>query len=175
MKQRDEPRVSVVTPFYNTADYLAECIESVLAQKYTNFEYILVNNKSTDGSRAIAERYLKQDSRIRLYDNTEFVGMLENFNGALSRIGDDSKYVKMVLSDDAAFPNCLEEMVGLAEQQPTAGIVSSYYLWGTQLRGGGFDHRTTLFPGREAVRQTILERLQYTGSQTVVLYRADVV
>ena len=56
---KHEPRVSVVTPFYNTAEYLAECIESVLAQTYTNFEYILVNNKSTDGSREIAERYLK--------------------------------------------------------------------------------------------------------------------
>ena len=170
-----EPRVSVITPFYNTAEYIAECIESVLAQRYTNFEYILVNNKSTDGSREIAERYAKQDSRIRLFDNAEFVSMEENFNGALSRIGADSKYVKMVLSDDAAFPNCLEEMVGLAEQQPTVGIVSSYYLWGKALRGDGFDHRATLIPGLETCRKTILNRLQYTGSQTVVMYRADIV
>lgn len=175
MNPTEEPRVSVVTPFYNTADYLAECIESVLAQKYTNFEYILVNNKSTDGSREIAERYLKQDSRIRLFDNTEFVPQLENFNGALTRISDDSKYVKMLLADDAAFPDCLTEMVGLAEQEPSVGIVSSYYLWGKDLRGGGFDHRATLLPGREVCRKTILERLQYTGSQTVVLFRADIV
>jgi glycosyltransferase involved in cell wall biosynthesis len=52
----DRPLVSVVTPFYNTERYLAECIESVLAQTYPIFEYILVNNRSTDASRDIATR-----------------------------------------------------------------------------------------------------------------------
>ena len=61
----DQPLVSVVTPFYNTADYLRECIESVLAQTYTRFEYILVDNQSTDGSAEIAAEYSKRDSRIR--------------------------------------------------------------------------------------------------------------
>ena len=61
--------VSVVTPFYNTAAYLEECIESVLAQTYRDFEYLLVNNKSTDGSREIAARYAAKDPRLRLLDN----------------------------------------------------------------------------------------------------------
>ena len=175
MSLEHQPRVSVVTPFYNTAEYLAECIESVLAQTYTNFEYLLVNNKSTDGSRAIAERYQARDARVRLVDNEVFVGMLENYNGALGQISDDSKYVKIVQADDAAFPECLERMVELAEREPSVGIVSSFYLWGTDLRGDiGLNHRTSVIPGREACRKTLLERRQYTGSQTTVLYRAEI-
>jgi cellulose synthase/poly-beta-1,6-N-acetylglucosamine synthase-like glycosyltransferase len=51
------PFVSVVTPFYNTREFLAECIESVLIQTYQNWEYILVDNWSTDGSSQVAEEY----------------------------------------------------------------------------------------------------------------------
>ena len=49
-----DPLVSVVTPFHNTAEFLGECIESVLAQSYENWEYILLNNASTDGGDALA-------------------------------------------------------------------------------------------------------------------------
>ena len=59
-----QPFLSVVTPFYNTQAYLKECIESVLGQSYRNFEYILVDNCSNDGSLDIAEYYAKRDSRI---------------------------------------------------------------------------------------------------------------
>src|SRR5207253_3419947 len=57
------PLVSVVTPFYNTAKYLAQCIEGVLTQSYPEFEYILLDNCSTDGSREIAQIYARQDPR----------------------------------------------------------------------------------------------------------------
>ncbi len=60
------PLVSVVTPFFNTAPYLAEYIESVLAQSYSQFEYILMDNCSTDGSSEIAATYASRDPRIRL-------------------------------------------------------------------------------------------------------------
>jgi glycosyltransferase involved in cell wall biosynthesis len=165
----------VVTPFYNTAPYLAECIKSVLAQTHANYEYILVNNKSTDGSRDIAQRFANEDPRIRLFDNDVFVGQLENYNGALDRIGVDSKYVKMVQADDALFPECVERLVDLAEREASVGIVSSHYQWGDDLCGGGIDRCLTRVSGREVCRRILLERRQFTGSQTTVLYRADIV
>jgi glycosyltransferase involved in cell wall biosynthesis len=175
MNMEREPRVSVVTPFYNTAEYLAECIESVLSQTYSNYEYLLVNNKSSDGSREIAARYAAKDARIRLIDNDEFVPQLRNYNGALARIAADSQYVKFAQADDVIFPHCLVRMVELAEREPSVGIVSAYYLFGKHLDGAGVDYRVSVVRGRQACRQMLLERRSLTGSQTTVLYRADLV
>jgi glycosyltransferase involved in cell wall biosynthesis len=176
------PLISVVTPFYNTAPYLAECIESVLAQDYPRFEYLLVNNKSTDGSREIAAKYAALDDRIRLIDNEEFLDQMGNYNSALSQISPDSEYVKMVQADDAAFPNCVSEMVALAEAEPTVKIVSSYYLRGDRLFGDGVPRNAITVPGRDICRQMVTgtwplsrtdtSRGWITGSQTTVLYRA---
>jgi glycosyltransferase involved in cell wall biosynthesis len=170
-----EPRVSVVTPFYNTAAYLAEAIESVLAQRYTNFEYLLVNNKSTDGSREIAVEYARRDYRIRLLDNEHFVGQIANYNGALNRVGADCKYVKMVQSDDSIFPDCLRNMVAIAERDPKIGLVSSYYLNGNDPRGEGVPYGSWRSPGRDVARLMLLEQRFLLGTPTVVLYRADIV
>src|SRR5215510_4357832 len=93
MSAAPEPRplVSVLTPFYNTAAYLSECIESVLKQTYTEFEYILADNCSTDGSAEIADNYARQDSRIRLIRYSDFVAQLPNYNRALREISKSSQ------------------------------------------------------------------------------------
>ena len=72
------PLVSVITPFYNTARYLAECIESVLDQTFRDFEYLLVDNASTDGSLEIAQEYANRDSRIRVVHFDELVPQIPN-------------------------------------------------------------------------------------------------
>jgi glycosyltransferase involved in cell wall biosynthesis len=175
MSSGAEPLVSVITPFYNTAAYLAECIESVLAQTYSNYEYLLVNNKSSDGSRDIALSYAAKDARIRVIDNPEFVSQVGNYNGALEHIARHSKYVKFAQADDVIFGECLSRMVGLAEREPTIGLVSSYYLFGGYLDGAGIDFHVSRMPGREACRQMLLQRRTFVGSPTTVLYRADLV
>jgi glycosyltransferase involved in cell wall biosynthesis len=167
--------VSVVTPFHNTAEYIGVCIESVLAQTHDTLEYLLVDNKSTDGSREIAERYARRDSRIRLLENDFFLEQLENYNGALARISPDSKYVKIAQADDVLFPECIARMVSVAEHEPTVGIVSSYYLYGRYLEGAGVPYTMTRVRGRDACRQILRTRHSLTGSQTTVLYRADLV
>jgi len=169
------PLASVVTPFYNTALYLAECIESVLGQTYRDYEYLLVNNQSTDGSRDIASQYAAKDSRVRLIDNDAFVGQVENYNGALARISPRSKYVKMVQADDAIYPECLARMVELAEREPGVGIVASYWLNGDQPLGAGVPRRVERLPGREACRKLLLDGCYFLGSPTSLLYRADLV
>jgi glycosyltransferase involved in cell wall biosynthesis len=170
-----QPLVSVVTPFYNTAPYLAECIESVLAQSYRQFEYLLVNNFSTDGSRDIAARYAALDSRLRLVDNPSFVGQVENYNGALARISPSSTYVKMVQADDAIYPECLSLMVASAERDRRIGLVSAYRRKGTELAGTDLPAELTYVPGREACRRMLRGGCYLLGSPTTLLYRADVV
>jgi glycosyltransferase involved in cell wall biosynthesis len=170
-----QPLVSVVTPFYNTADYLAECIESVLSQTYSNFEYLLVDNRSTDGSGAIAASYAAKDGRVRLIQNTDFVGQVANYNGAARHVSRDARYVKFVLADDVIFPECLERMVAVAEANPTASIVSSYYLHGTTVRGSGVEWPRQCIPGTTANRMHLLQGHFLYGSPTTLMYRADVV
>ena len=165
--------VSVVTPFYNTADFLAECIESVLRQSYQNWEYVLVNNCSTDGSAEIAEKYARQDPRIHLYSNDSLLSQVENYNHALSLISTQSKYCKMVEADNWLFPECLEKMVKLADCHADVGVVAAYYLKGTAVAGGGGSPEVEVYQGREVCRKKLLTASFYTGSPTAVMYRAD--
>src|ERR1019366_1560913 len=111
MNDRREPLVSVLTPVYNMGNFLADCIESVLRQNYKNFEYIIVNNCSTDQSLDIALSYAKKDSRIRVHNNSDFVGVIDNHNIAFRLISPGSKYCKVVSADDWIFPDCLAQMV----------------------------------------------------------------
>jgi glycosyltransferase involved in cell wall biosynthesis len=168
------PLVSVITPFYNTAEYLSECIESVLGQSYSEFEYILVDNCSTDGSREIAESYARRDQRIRLVRFPEFVSQLKNYNRALKKISGLSKYCKIVQADDFIFPECLELMVQTFEQSETVGLVSAYRLLGEMVDGSGYPYRA-LTPGGECGRWCLRSGIYIFGSQTTVMYRSSLV
>ncbi|MEA2761331.1 MAG: hypothetical protein QOD47_615 [Gemmatimonadaceae bacterium] len=169
----DHPFVTVVTPFYNTAEYLRECIESVLAQTYSTFEYLLVDNHSSDGSAAIAAEYADKDSRIRVIRNAEFVGQVPNYNGALRNVSPKSRYVKVVQADDWIFPECLERMVAVGESHPSAAIISSYRLRGAEVCGTGIEWPTECMSGRDVSRMQLLEGRFVFGSPTTLMYRSD--
>ena len=77
MTSTSVPFVSIVTPVYNGAAYLADCIESVLAQTYTNWEYIIVDNRSTDSTPDIASAYARRDPRIRVHTNETFLDIID--------------------------------------------------------------------------------------------------
>lgn len=170
-----QPFVSVVTPFYNTAQYLAECIESVLRQNYDNWEYILLDNCSTDGSTKIAKQYAAQDSRIRLVRNNILLPQVQNYNAALSLISPQSSYCKMVQADDWIYPECIARMVTLAESDPSIGIVSSYSLWGDRVFCDGLPYTTTVIPGAKLCRLQLMTSRFFFGSPTTVLYRSEII
>jgi glycosyltransferase involved in cell wall biosynthesis len=151
-----KPLVSVVTPVYNGAEYLAECIESVLNQSYENWEYVIVDNCSTDATLEIARRYESREPRVRVVAADVFVGPIENQNRAVREISPDSKYTKVLHADDWLFPECLERMVALAEDHPTVGVVSAYRLEETRVTLDGLPHSITVLPGGEIARSTLL-------------------
>jgi glycosyltransferase involved in cell wall biosynthesis len=176
--------VSVVTPVYNGAHYLAECIESVLAQTYPEWEYIIVNNCSTDGTREIAERYAQKCPRIRIHNNDRFVGATENYNIALRQMTSTSKYCKPLAADDALFPECLAHMVAVAEGHPAVGIVGAYTMRGPIVQPWGLPYPgrqaveptspTTVMKGEDICRWTLLGN-GYVFSSSWLLLRADLV
>jgi glycosyltransferase involved in cell wall biosynthesis len=179
-----QPLVSIVTPVYNNAEHIGECIESVLAQTYQNWDYTIVNNCSTDGSGDVARRYAAKDSRIRVLDNQRFLRSVANHNHAFRQISPDSKYCKMVFADDWIFARCIEEMVAVGEEHPSVGFVGSYGIWEVVKSEGPYEHSVAwgglpypskLVPGRELCRRMFMEGLYVFGTATSLLYRSDVV
>jgi glycosyltransferase involved in cell wall biosynthesis len=172
-----QPLVSVVTPIYNGAQYLAECIESVVNQSYENWEYVIVDNCSTDATLEIARGYEAKDGRIRVVAADVFVGPIENQNRAVREIGPESRYTKVLHADDWLFRECLERMVELAERHPTVGVVSAYRLEETRVTLDGLPHSITVLPGREIARSTLLANPYpfLFGSPSSVLIRSDLI
>lgn len=172
-----EPLVSVVTPVYNSEEYIAECVESVLAQTYPHFEYIVVDNCSTDATPELVAGYAAHDPRIRLLRPAEFVGPDLNANRALREISPDSTYTKVVHADDWLFPECLERMVALAAAHPSVGIVGAYRLEGSEVTLDGLPITLEVVPGADICRSHLLGRPwgYLLGSPSSVLYRSDLV
>ncbi len=173
MNHELRPLVSVLTPVYNGEEYLAECIESVLAQTYQNWEYCIVNNCSTDRTLEIAQMYARKDRRIRIYSNPEFVGCDENGNIAFRQISSDCKYCKVIHADDWMFPECLAKMVELAEAYPTIAIISSYRLTNGSRVMQALPYTSCVFSGWEICRTALLGLTPGFGSPSAMLIHAD--
>ncbi len=170
-----EPFVSVLTPVYNGEKYLRECIESVLDQNYEHWDYVLVDNQSTDGSLDIMREYAAQDSRIRIHENEEFLPQMENLNHVFRQVSPKSKYCKVVHADDWLFPNCLSEMVALAEKYPRVGIVNSYYLDDDIVRPEGVPHSTNVIDGYELGRDYLFNSHSWFGSPSNILIKTKLI
>jgi glycosyltransferase involved in cell wall biosynthesis len=170
------PLVSVVTPVYNGGRYLGECVASVVAQTYENWEYVLVDNCSTDETPEIARRYAERDARIRVVSNARLLPMLENWNRAVREISTESAFCKVLHADDMMTPDCLERMVAVGVAHPSVGIVSSYRLSGTEVDlDGAVPWGVEVVPGREICRLALLEGQYVFGSPSSLLIRSDLI
>jgi glycosyltransferase involved in cell wall biosynthesis len=115
------PRVTVITPNYNHARYLPQRLDSVLAQTFGDLELIVLDNASTDGSRAVIESYAARDPRVRPVFNERNNGSpYKQWNLGLSRAR--GEYVWIAESDDYAEPTLLEALVGRLDRHPGVGL-----------------------------------------------------
>jgi len=171
----EQPFVSIVTPLYNTEKYVGECIQSVLAQTYGNWEYVIVNNFSNDKSLEIVQQYSQKDKRIRIHNNAKFLNQFENWNHALRQISEKSKYCKIVHADDWLFSECIARMVEVAETKPSIGIVGAYRLDEDKINLSGLPNNKMLFSGRDICRKTLLGDLYVFGSPSSLLLRSDLI
>jgi len=169
------PLVSVVMPVYNGEEFIADAIRSVLAQSYTNWDMTIGNNWSKDRTLAIAQEFAAKDSRIRVVTYPKFVSVVESHNNAFGLVSLDAKYCKLLSADDLLFPNCLEEMVKIAEANPTVGMVASYVLTGG--RGPiceGPPYPSTFMSGREVVRLRFTKNFAPLAGPSQSLIRASI-
>ena len=114
--------VTVLMTAYNREDYIAEAIESVLAQTFTDFELIVVDDGSKDRTIEVVKRYLA-DPRVRLVQNEKNLGDYPNRNYASTLV--QSEFMKYHDSDDVMYPHCLEIMVNALQAHPSAAFALS--------------------------------------------------
>ncbi len=114
------PTVSVLMTVYNRKDFISDAVESVLASDFTDFELIVVDDRSSDHSVEIARSYAAKDPRVQVHVNTQNLGDYPNRNRAASLA--KGKYLKYVDSDDMIYPWGLSVMVRCMEQFPDAGF-----------------------------------------------------
>lgn len=120
------PAISVVMPVYNTKDYVAKAIQSILDQTFSDFEFLIIDNGSTDGSGTIINQFAQKDARIRVIRNEKNVFIAEARNRALAQA--KGEYLYLIDSDDWVFPDMLEVMYGRAKRFDAQYVVAGYYM-----------------------------------------------
>ena len=116
-----QPLVSVVMPVYNPGKYLVDAIDSILSQTFSNFEFIIVDDASTDGSWKIIKSFAKKDSRIIAFKNKINLGVSLTSNIAISQAR--GKYIARMDSDDVSTPDRLQKQVDFLKNHPQIIVV----------------------------------------------------
>ena len=122
-------RVSIITPYRDGAQFLAQAIDSVIAQTAGCWELLLIDDRSSDGSAAIARDYAAREPRIRLLDTSgsERSGAAAARNVGLAAAG--GEYVAFLDADDLLLPGKLEQELGLAGRYPQAALICGAARW----------------------------------------------
>ena len=119
-----EPTVSIIVPVYNAENTIPRCIESILNQEYSDFELLLVNDGSTDGSGAVCDAYAARDARVRVI-HKENTGVSDTRNTALDQAR--GAYLQFLDSDDWITPEATASLVRAAEDHQCDLVISDFY------------------------------------------------
>lgn len=119
-----EPCVSIIIPIYNAETTLPRCVESVLGQEYTDFELILADDGSRDGSGALCDTFAQQDSRVRVLHKKNS-GVSDTRNQAMSAAR--GRYLQFLDADDWITPNATKLLVRTAEEHQCDLVISDFY------------------------------------------------
>ncbi|EHU5196724.1 glycosyltransferase [Vibrio vulnificus] len=172
MKTKYNEKVSVILPVFNASKYIEDAINSVLRQSYKNFEFIIINDGSTDDSSIILNDLAGKDSRIKLYER-ENKGLIYTLNEALSYC--KGEFIARMDADDICSPCRLMKQLQYFESNPNVDVLGSWvnvfganntiYKYFENDRvikeslvrgiGSGFAHPTVMF------KRKIIEQLGY--------------
>jgi Glycosyl transferase family 2 len=172
----ESPKVSVVIPTFKYARYLPEAIESVLAQDFTDFEVVIGDDASGDGSDAVIARYAALDPRVRGTVHPSNQGMVPNWNWCLSQAR--GRYVKFVFGDDCLVSaSALGRMVAALDAAPSAVLAASARLVidGDSRATEVWDdlHRGGLHDGPGLIAACLRKDRNLVGEPSAVLLRRD--
>lgn len=131
------PQISVIMPAYNAENYIGDAIESILKQTFTNFEFIIINDGSTDNTKRIIRTY--NDSRIILLENEKNRGIVKTLNRGLNVA--KGKFIARMDADDIAIPERLEIQKNYLEEHPEIAVLGT----GIQVFGNGIESYDRIF------------------------------
>ncbi len=127
--EENDTAISVLVPIYNVEKYLEECLDSLLAQTFTDFEVLLINDGSTDGSRDIIERYMDKDARFKVIDK-ENSGYGSSMNQGIDAAR--GAYVAILESDDFFEPDALQKLYfAITEARADVAKANFWFYWST--------------------------------------------
>ena len=119
---KSKPRVTVLMPVYNGEKYLREAIDSILGQTYHHYEFIIINDGSTDGSVKVIQSY--SDERIRFVHNEKNIGLPATLNKGLElAIGE---YIARMDQDDISLPTRIEKQIKFMDNYPEVGVCGTW-------------------------------------------------
>lgn len=120
-EKNQKPLVSIVIPVRNAANFLQETLESILAQTYTNWELIAVNDNSQDNSLVILKEYSQKDKRIKVFSNPKHQGVSRTANLAISKT--KGQFIARIDADDVMLPKRIEKQVKFLLKSPSVVAV----------------------------------------------------
>lgn len=119
------PRVSVIMSVYNGEQYLAEAIDSILGQTYTEFEFIIIDDASQDNSFSIVRDFARKDKRIRIIENQDNQGLSVSLNKGVRAAR--CEYIARMDADDISAPTRFEKQVAFMDANPEIGVCGTWF------------------------------------------------
>ncbi|MGV1007389.1 MAG: glycosyltransferase family 2 protein [Dermatophilaceae bacterium] len=170
------PRVSVVVPSYNNAGFIELTVESILASTFTDFELLIADHRSTDGTWQALQRYAGLP-RVRIWQTAPGGGAAANWRAVTDAAG--GEFLKLVCGDDLIYPTCLRDQVDAMDAHPQVTLVCARRdlidAHGTIVLGGrGMARISGYHPGRNAVRRSVVTGTNIFGEPASVLIRRAV-
>ena len=164
MTQENKPLISVIVPVYRVEAYLDRCVQSILAQDMRDFELILVDDASPDGSGAICRRFAEQDSRVRYIRKDENTGPSDARNVGINAA--QGEYLSFVDSDDYVEPTYLSCLLSLLRSAPGCKVsqVNHFVERNGKSRPEYEEAGTTVFSVRDAFEAVLYhDRVDVSG------------
>jgi glycosyltransferase involved in cell wall biosynthesis len=169
------PTVSVCLPVFNGAQYLEAAIQNIRHQTFSDFELIVKDDGSTDGSVAIIERIARDDKRIRFKKNLERLGLFQNYNACIRASA--GKYIKLFAQDDLLEPEAIERMVAVLDADPDVALVTCGKRWIDE--GGNELDRLSRFPtdtklkSKDVILANLINLQNWIGEPSTAMFKSE--
>ncbi len=157
-------KVSIIMSVYNGEQFLAEAIESISNQSFKDFEFIIVDDCSTDSTSKILDNYIKKDPRIRIIKNNQNIGLTVSLNKALKEAA--GEYIARMDCDDVALADRLEKQIEFMEKNPDTVLLGTAYY---EIDKDGKELAQNQYPSTDHDLRTILIRFNPFCHASVII------